>query len=722
MRNRKLILCTTAIALSVTSSIALAVTNGMGNFDKTLMQKDQPVFIEADQVDYDIENKIVAAGGKVEILKGETVMFADNVKYDQANNLVYAEGNVVVTGPDGNTIFTDKFVLKDDFKEGVIKYFRARLSDGSLIAAAEAKRFEGNKVEMKRAVYSPCKICTGTDEDPLWQLKAENVLLDEGEQKVTYDDAYLEVYGVPVLYTPYFSHPTPDADPKSGILTPKLRTDGNLGVAVTVPYYWNITPTMDVTFEPVITSKEGVVAAGQFRHILPYGQYQFYGSITRPRGFTELTDSAADEKDVRGHLQGHGLFDLTENWDFGFDANFASDDTYLRRYNYGSQDLLTSRAYFERIDNRDYSIIQTVHFQGLLADDNNREIPLVLPYTRNHYETSKGIIPGFSGSYAYGDLTGFMVDREVNDESRRVSMTTGVMVPFITAGGHVFESQISVRGDYFNIDDVNDDTYSKNRVIPEASIGWRYPLVNSLPNGGSIYLEPVAKIIVSPNHNYNKNIPNEDSQDIEYSDLNVFSNNRFRGIDRVESGTRMQYGLQGGYYDKDVTVSAVLGQSYNFSKMNYLPANTGLEDNFSDYVGRLSVNFYNTLDFAYRFRVDSDKIQFRRNELDASLDYKPVHLNINYLYLDYDYTNPTDNREEISAIAKFDITDEWSLLANGRRNLSANSNIDASLGVGYENECVNAVTMIKRSYLSDRDAKAGTSINFLIGLKNLGEL
>ncbi|PIR31634.1 MAG: hypothetical protein COV36_07685 [Alphaproteobacteria bacterium CG11_big_fil_rev_8_21_14_0_20_44_7] len=709
-------------ALSISFMLTLSVTaSALQTPEKPA--KKQNIFIEADRLDYEHVEGIVTASGKVEILKGETVLFADKITYNQKTNIVEAEGNVALAGPDGNAVFVDKFTLKDDLSEGVIKYFRARLDDGSLIAAAEAKRINESRIEMKKAVYSPCPVCEATPEsDPQWQIKAEEVELDEIEQTVTYHDAFLEVYGTPVLYTPYFRHPTPGADRKSGLLMPELSSDSNLGTTLTVPYYFNLAPNYDVTLAPTITTDEGLILAGEFNHLTNYGEYHLNGSFTRPRKFSELASSEQD-KEWRGHIKGNGLFDITENWDFGFRGELSSDDTYLRKYNFNNTDMLTSRAYFERIKERNYSIIQTVYFQGLLEQDDNDRIPFALPYIRNHFETEKGILPYFSGSRLYMDLSGFAVSREVGTDNQRVSLSGGAIIPYITSGGHVLEAQATLRGDYYNQDDLlAGRNGEKTRFIPEASIKWSLPLVKQFEGGGSMTLEPTAKIVFSPSEDYNDGIVNEDSQDVEFSDLNLFSNNRFRGLDQVESGTRAYYGLRGGYYEDEVDISYTFGQNYRFKEPQNLPRNTGFEDNASDFVGRVGVNLYNTLDLSYRFRLDKDNLAARRNEVDATLDYSPVMLNLNYLSLDYDLLDPTDNREEITGNAQVKLDDEWSVLFSGRRNLNDKQNIDAATGIRYEGECVDITASVRREFISDRDFEAGTSFDLKIGLKNLGEL
>jgi LPS-assembly protein len=56
-----------------------------------------------------------------------------------------------------------------------------------------------------------------------------------GRGELTYRDAHLEFYGVPIAYTPYFKHPDPTVDRQSGFLAPTFGNSSALGVTLEVP-------------------------------------------------------------------------------------------------------------------------------------------------------------------------------------------------------------------------------------------------------------------------------------------------------------------------------------------------------------------------------------------------------------------------------------------------------------------------------------------------------
>ena len=84
------------------------------------------------------------------------------------------------------------------------------------------------------------------------------------------------------------------------------------------------------------------------------------------------------------------------------------------------------------------------------------------------------------------------------------------------------------------------------RFLPQLAVEWRYPLISRL---GSIrqLIEPIVQGVISPDGGNSYNIPNEDSRDLEFDHTNLFSTNRFTGLDRVETGRRINYGVRLGF-------------------------------------------------------------------------------------------------------------------------------------------------------------------------------
>ena len=102
--------------------------------------------------------------------------------------------------------------------------------------------------------------------DAAWQLSADEITLDTRTQLGTGRGARVDFKGVPIMYLPWMSFPL-GTQRKSGFLFPSLGHSQRSGVQLVVPYYWNIAPNADLTFEPALYARRGVDIAGQFRYL-----------------------------------------------------------------------------------------------------------------------------------------------------------------------------------------------------------------------------------------------------------------------------------------------------------------------------------------------------------------------------------------------------------------------------------------------------------------------
>ncbi len=685
-----------------------------------------PVVLRADSLTHDSTRDVVTASGNVELAQGGRILLADTVTYDAQNDTVTASGKVVMLEPTGEVVFADYVELRDEMKNGVIHDIRMLFTDDSRLAANGAVRSGGDRTEMRKAVYSPCRLCPDHPEHPpLWQIKAARVVHDQKRRDIEYSDAFLEVLGVPVAYTPYFSHPDPTVKRRSGFLTPNFGSRSQLGFTVQSPYYFDLAPYRDATFAPIFTSKEGVVLAGEYRERTQRGQFEFSGSITRPRRRGDDGELIGGSE-TRGHIDGSGRFDIDNTWRWGFDAERSTDDTYLRRYGFRFENTLTSRLFIEGFRGRNYATVNGYTFQGLEVDDDPGDTPIVLPIADYSFISD----PGRRGDRYTIDANLMALTRTAGTDSRRLSLTGGWHLPYIGPIGDVYTLSASLRGDLYWVDEVEVPTRTgtgtenglTGRFVPQLSLDWRYPFIRQSGTVRQV-IEPMFKASISPFGGNPEAIPNEDSQSFEFDDTNLFSLNRFPGLDRVEGGPRISYGLRLGAYGlSGGRTTAFIGQSFRVKADSTFEPGSGLEDNLSDFVGRVTISPSKFLDLAYRFRLDGGDFAPRRNEVDLATGPDWLRLSVGFLSIE---DAPSDlaeigKREELTASARLSLTPYWSLTAVNRRNLQTNDAINLGFGLTYQDECILFSAQIDRRFTEDRDVEPETSLLFVIKLKHLG--
>lgn len=685
------------------------------------------VLLRADEATYDQNTGVVTARGNVEIAHGELVLRADTITYDEKNDKVIADGNGVLLEPSGEVKFFERAEFTNAMKDGVAEGFRMLLSDDSRLAAIRGTRTGGVVTTLDKAVFSPCDLCKkDPTRAPLWQVRAVRVTHDSERKEIEYKDAYMDFFGIPVFYTPYFSHPDPSVKRRSGILTPSYGSDSDFGYVLKVPYFWEISPSEDITITPHLMTDQASVLAANYRRRFSNAEVEVDASGTTP----EREDSAGSPvggTDFRGHIFAKGTVHHSPIWRSSFQIQNASDDTYLRRYKFPQpeRETLTTKFNTEGFKGRNYAQVSAYSFQGLRETDDPGSSPLVLPFGEYNFVSD----PAANGSFLTADASILAITRDQGTDSRRLAFNGGWHLPYTASTGEIYTLSASVRTDLYSVNDVETapgitENGFAGRVMPQLMGQWRYPFVRGDDNGTQL-VEPVAAVVVAPNGGNPDKIPNEDSLDVEFDDTNLFDSNRFTGVDRFESGTRFVYGLNWGYYaNNGGVVEAFAGQSHRLRAEPSFSESSGLRDKTSDIVGRLRLSPGQWIDLLYRVRFDPEEQAARRHQLGLSAGPSRFKVGVNYLFLDEtNATSEFSDREELILSFSAQLTKYWSASGYIHEDLAPNGGtISEGLGLVYTDECFTFRVQGLRTFTSDRDLKPTDSLMFILTFKHLGEI
>ena len=682
------------------------------------------VVMQADSLRYDQDTGVVTASGNVEMAHGGRILQADAISYNEQADLVSASGNVVLLEPTGEVLFAEYAELTGDLREGAISGIRVLLAQNARFAANGARRIGGRITDMAKAIYSSCDLCEDDpDAAPLWQIKADRVVHDEALQDIIYYNALFEVYGFPVFWTPYMRTPDPTVERRSGFLTPSYGSSSILGFTLQVPYYWDIAPNKDATITPFITADEGLVMIGQYRERTLTGIYNLNGSITRADPLGPNGEETGEDK-WRGHIKADGIWHPDQTWQYGFDIYRASDDNYLSRYDFDNADTLTSDLYVEGFHGRSYASAFGYVFQGLRRDDDPGETPIVAPQLDYQLVSD----PDDHGGFLTIESNAISLTRSQGTDSRRFTLKGAYERPWVSDSGHILTFRSSLRGDAYQVNDVTipgQQPYSGfvGRVIPQTSAEWRYPLVRQSGTMQQL-IEPIVMPVISPNTGVDERIPNEDSQEFEFDEVNLFNANRFPGYDRVEGGLRVNYGLRVGVFGFGGGRSELmLGQTWRARADSTFGPETGMDGNFSDYVGRVLISPTNYFDVALRFRVDREDFTIRRNELSFGIGPEELRFDTSYVQLKdppADVVDTTGEREQIAFAGSFKPLENWTVRADWRQDLTGEGTINYGGTVVYENECVQFTGQLERRFTDDGFNVPETIFLFSVKLKTLG--
>jgi LPS-assembly protein len=698
---------------------------------------DRPVTFTAESVEYDRDRGVVTARGRVEAWQGERVVRADEFTYDRNTRVARLRGNVQILEATGEVAFADEAELGEGFRDGVLENIRGILAQNARIAANGARRTGGAITDLARIVYSACNLCAeDPTRPPLWQLRARVATQDRERQRISYRDAVVEVGGVPVLYTPFLSHPDPASPRASGFLFPTIGQTRFLGAFVQTPYFWAIDEQQDLTITPLFSYRELPNLAGEYRRVFNNGELQIQGSI----GYYQ-DPTIEPTRTVAGHVFSRGRFALDENWRVGFDINRASSELYLRTFRQEFRRVLTSQVYAEGFwGTEGYARIDARAYQGLRRTDDLTRTPFVLPNLYYEWAPRQRVL----GGNLTLDVGALGLSRSAGSWSQRQAVRIGWERADVDPLGGLwtFRMQSDLRN-YFAggqerppsfLPDANGQRGDAN---VRFAVDWRMPFIRDAGEWGTQVVEPRVQLVTGPNTGRQTRFPNDDSVDFEFNEGNLFQLNRFTGRDRQEGGTRVDMALRGQWnLPNGLRIEGVAGRSYRLTEEAIFPANSGLNRRWSDWVARATVSPTPWLDLTARTRLDGETGQHRASDVVAGAQLgrvgplENVVLTGGYLYSPaLPFFNPPTARNEVSAGASAAIRTAggglWRAGATFRYDIQRDRPVLITGSVGYEDECFLVEGRFMRRFAVDPTTNTeylGNTIFLLrIGLKTVGD-
>jgi LPS-assembly protein len=689
------------------------------------ISKTAPVTFTADQVQYDRQKGIVTATGHVEAWQNGHTLRADKVTFDRITNVMAASGHVELIEPTGEVAFSDYAELTSSMRDGVERDLRALMAANGKLAANGARRIGGQLNELSRAVYSTCNLCKKhPNRAPLWEIRARSAVQDVVHKRIEYQDAWIDIYGLPVLYLPYFSNADPSVKRQSGILVPSIGSSTELGVFAQVPYYWVLDPSSDATIIPLIGTKKVAQVDTIYRKRFNFGTVRADGSI------------AYDEGHAEGHLFSEGRFDYDDTWRYGFDINVASSQDYLRDFRIGNPigNVLNTGAYAEGFGEGAYAKVSAASYQGLNSTVTNSQLPFVLPRYQYDYF---GLTDSWGGRLSF-DSNDFNVVRRIGANDQRINLNAQWERPGIGAWGDVWSVTARVESEAYNAYDINQqpdyapvNNTTTARAQPTVAVKLAWPLLRSERSGASELIEPIVQLIAAPNTGSStyREVPNEDSLSPEFTDTELFSLNRFQGVDRQEGGLRANIGLHGTWTTKAGVFDGLVGQSYRLHPDDTFASYVGLGRRVSDVVGRITYTPSPWFDLTTRARVDHHTLDLHYAEAVGSFGPQFLRVSAGYLYtqntpyfLDYQPAqgdpNEPRNEADVSVATHYG---QWRASGYARRDLEHSQMVSTGGNGAYENECFIFEAKYIHRYTSINNDHGDSTVLFQITLKTVGE-
>ncbi|WP_370237497.1 MULTISPECIES: LPS-assembly protein LptD [Henriciella] len=711
-----------AIALGAVAPLALAqaAPNEAAESRKVTLQADNVYVLEK-------ENTVVAEGNVSAEYQGR-VLTADRLTYNRSTARVRAQGNVVILEPDGTQRFADEVETDADLANGYAVEFAMRSPDGATASANSARRENETLNTLDRAIFTACELCEG-DTTPTWAIRAREAVLDEDDGMYTYKDAVLEIAGIPVIYLPYFAHPDPKAERRSGFLIPTLGSSSKTGFNYQQPYLWAISPYQDLTISPALYSKVNPLLELDYRKRFWSGNLNISATVTNEKEF-DSDGEKFGEQEWRGHIFADGQFSINENWLWGFGVEETTDDLYIERYDIrGENDkrglytnqprTLLSQLYAVGQSSNWYADASVLTFDNLrLTDQREAAIADVLPLGYAQYDLDLGAF-GYAGLNA---STAFL-SRQTGPDSHRLTVGADWSVQKILPGGIVAQPFAEARFDRYELNDFPNtgDGDTVDRGV--GAIGTELSLPFYRPGKSvDIIVEPIVMAAVGTKGPNDAEIPIEDGLFYELDTSSLFDANGQAGYDLYEGDGKIGAGISTvARWKSGVQLSALAGRRWRDRDDPAFDVPSNLDGTASDWLGAVSLDWGRPFTFKAKVRLDDDSLELNRLDTSVDLRFDRFLASAIYYQIDEEITQAGIRQEGVILQSEVSVTDNYFVTYGLQRDIESNRDIRHSIGVGYQDDCSRFELVFERSEQVDRQLGPSDSIMFRFGLKTLGD-
>jgi LPS-assembly protein len=696
---------------------------------------DQIVEFSADRVVYDSNADVVTASGEVRMNREGNYLAADQVVWDRKSGQVRAIGNVVVVTPEGDKLIGENVELTDTLKDGTLDNLMIVLESGGRIAAQRGTR-SGGVTTLQNAIYSPCPVETanGCPKRPSWSITAARVIDDPVQNRVRFIGGRLQLFGINLPLLPVFNIARTNQG-ATGWLVPDFSVSTKKGFEIALPYHWQIGSNRDLTLTPHVYT--GVLPAIElkYRQLNDIGAFQVGGFLTYGKIENIDPNDTTTSRGLRGYFEANGKAQLDPLWSITGSFRVASDKTVTRRYDITNDDRLRNVVKAERISPDSYISIAGWAFEGLRADDRQKEIPIALPAIDARFRKENLV-----GGRLEVQANSLSILRIEGQDTQRAFLSAEWDLRRRTRWGQELTLTAYGRGDLYHTDEAQDTLvpiYSgtngwHTRVIGALAADLKWPFVGPLL-GGIQRLAPRVQLVLTP-PTPNIDIPNEDARSVDLEDSNLFALNRFPGYDRWEDASRVTYGLDWALDRPNLSIESTVGQSYRLvDRPAIFPQGTGLTDRLSDIVGRTNLRYGRLIDLTHRFRLDKDNFAVRRNEIDLTVGTKQTYAQIGYLRLNRNIDPAIEDLrdvEELRFAGRVLFNRYWSIfgatvidLTDKREDpLSVADGFEpvrSRLGIEYEDECLQLGVTWRRDYERIGTFRTGSTFAIHLALKGI---
>lgn len=675
------------------------------NGEASPVDPDSPIELTSDIAIFNEATGKAVLTGNVEVVRDRQYLSAERVYYSEQQKSVQARGGVTfsdngltVTGPEAEVHFEDDTA---EFLQATYTY-APRHARGQ---AARVYRRSPQVIELEEATYTTCN--PGKSD---WIISADKVKLNRESGDGTARNVLLQFQSIPLFYSPWLPFPIDDRR-KSGFLPPSIGTTSTSGLAISVPYYWNMAPNRDAEISPRYLSQRGLQLRSSFRYLYPFSkgklnlEYIDDDQKGDNRFFVSLKDSNYFIPRLTTTIDYNKASDSDYFEDFGNSLSETSISHLQQkvefRYRGGFWNVLTRAQKFQTIDllinplNRPYERLPQILLDGRLVDQ------------------AFGL--GFELETEW-----VRFDRDAGVIGDRVDALFGIDRPFVQPGFFIKPS-VSVRFSNYNLGNISEQGVdaTPTRTVPILSLDSGLIFERRQGNGRMLQtLEPRLYYLYVPFRDQS-GIPTFDTAELDFNFLRLFRDNRFIGGDRIGDAHQLTLALTSRLVDTQnghETLSASVGQIFYFRDRKVtLPPRQTEETNSSDVVGELSFGIGDQ--WTVRGTTVFDPREGEQQRTTASLRFRAKDNRI--FNLGYNFRR--DDLDQTDLALAWPLGRRWHALGRWNFDLESGRNLEILGGLEYETCCWKA-RLVARRFINNADGDFNNSFEAQLVLKGLTAL
>jgi len=640
--------------------------------------------------------------GDVRISRQGGTVSADSATFEPRQQRLNVAGNV--TYSDATLQMSASKALFDTLDD------QGEFSDASFVLTGGDGRGDARRIvsdgdqylELDGVRYSACP--EGEND---WQLIADRVRVDRERDIGEGRSVRVEFKGVPILYAPYLTFPASDTR-KSGFLMPDYGNTDRSGNDISIPFYWNIAPNFDATITSRYLTARGAQLGVETRYLLPDTE----GSVEA----VYLGNDMRANRDRYLANWRHGSY-FSNGLRIRADVTDVSDRNYfgdLSSSLAGTAVTHLERLFEIELDRDEWMVAARLQsFQTLddaITESNE-------PYKRLPQLLFAGGWDTIGGLHASVDAELSHFERDVGARGQRFGIEPALSLPLQTPGASLVPS-VRINHAEYRLDDLSAGAEANpSRTVPIYSLDGRLIFERDSGRSGRFLqtLEPRIRYTHIPYAEQN-DVPVFDTGLPDFNLVQLFQDNRYRGIDRIGDTDKLSVGFTTRLYDTNngrEMLTATLGQAIFLSDRGVqLPDRTAPQSNSSNLIAEIGINLSSRWNGNLEYQWEPDRSETAKAAV--RLQYRPADnkvINLGYRF--------QDNELEQSDLSfAWPVGTFWNLVGRWNYSLEENVTLERFAGIEYE-RCCWAVRLVSRSYVNNRDGGTDKALFAQFELKGL---